>query len=186
MFRPANSFHIYDLIAPTPAFKMTKVILSEDHPSPGVASSPIRGPVADIADPEEVGTRHDRPFLDGVLFTPVHRLPPFDLESQPITMTNRESIDLTRRPQQASSSPAVPRRKATGGQQGPNRARIQFKLSSARMTVLVVGVLAFIVVPGLVLGVVTKDMAVGIALSAAIATVASFLAALYHYKHSRD
>lgn len=47
--------------------------------------------------------------------------------------------------------------------------------------VLIPGVLSLIVVPGVVLGLVTKEKLAGIGLSGAIGTVAGVIAALYHY-----
>lgn len=49
------------------------------------------------------------------------------------------------------------------------------------MVMLIVGILSLIVLPGLTLGIVTRQIPVGIALSGAIATVASLLAGLYYY-----
>lgn len=51
------------------------------------------------------------------------------------------------------------------------------------MVLLVLVVLSLIVVPGLVLGIVTKEIPVGIALSGAIATVTSVFAGVYYYNN---
>lgn len=52
------------------------------------------------------------------------------------------------------------------------------------MAVLIVGALVLVVVPGLVLGVVAKQIPWSIALSGAIATVVSFFAGLYYYHNN--
>ncbi|KAH8768264.1 hypothetical protein F5883DRAFT_70172 [Diaporthe sp. PMI_573] len=49
------------------------------------------------------------------------------------------------------------------------------------LALLIVGVLFLVVVPGLVLGVMTGQLPWGIALSGAVATVASFFAGLYYH-----
>lgn len=46
---------------------------------------------------------------------------------------------------------------------------------------LFVGVLFLIVVPGLVLGIMMKEVPTGIALSGTLATVANFVAGFYYY-----
>lgn len=46
--------------------------------------------------------------------------------------------------------------------------------------------MSLIVVPGLVLGIVTKEMPAAIALSSAIATVVGLYAGLYYYLEKRD
>lgn len=49
------------------------------------------------------------------------------------------------------------------------------------MALVIVGVLALIVTPGLILGLVTGQLSWGIALSGAIATIVSFLAGIYYH-----
>lgn len=52
------------------------------------------------------------------------------------------------------------------------------------VTVLVLGVLSLVVVPGLVVGIITGQIPWGIALAGATATILSFLAGLY-YHHNK-
>lgn len=58
---------------------------------------------------------------------------------------------------------------------------IRSKPSSTQVALLIVGALSLVMVPGLVLGLATRQVQWGIALSGAIATVASFFAGLYYY-----
>lgn len=60
------------------------------------------------------------------------------------------------------------------------------KCTKMWMAAVVLGVLSLIMVPGLVIGIVTKDVRVGIALSGAIATVASLCAGLYYYHNTQS
>lgn len=57
--------------------------------------------------------------------------------------------------------------------------------TKAIMAVLILGGLSLIVVPGLVLGIVVKEIRVGITLSGVIATVVSLLAGLHYYYHKK-
>lgn len=54
------------------------------------------------------------------------------------------------------------------------------------MVILSVGLLSLIVVPGLVLGVMTKQLPWGIALCGLIATVVSFFASFYYHLDKGD
>lgn len=64
---------------------------------------------------------------------------------------------------------------------GSNKAvRVHSNLKT-RIVVLITIALSLVVIPGLVLGIATKQIPWGIALSGAIATVVSFFAGLYYY-----
>lgn len=55
------------------------------------------------------------------------------------------------------------------------------------MVLLIIGVLTLIVTPGLVMGIMTGQLSLGIALSADIATVVSFFAGLdYHLRPQQE
>lgn len=49
------------------------------------------------------------------------------------------------------------------------------------ITILIVGVLSLVVVPGLLVGIITGQIPWGIALAGAIATIVSFFAGLYYH-----
>lgn len=53
------------------------------------------------------------------------------------------------------------------------------------MVMLALGSLSLVIIPGLVLGIVTSEMPVGIELCGAIATVASLFSGLYYYHNTR-
>lgn len=71
-----------------------------------------------------------------------------------------------------------------------NRSERALPTSSRRVkmwvAILIVGVTSLIVVPGLILGVVTKQLPWGIALCGLIATVISFYASFYYHLDKRD
>lgn len=60
---------------------------------------------------------------------------------------------------------------------------IRSKLTRTRLALLVAGVLFMVVVPGLVLGLITRQVQWSIALSGAIATVVSLFAGLFYYQN---
>lgn len=60
---------------------------------------------------------------------------------------------------------------------------IRSKLTRTRLALLVAGALFMLVVPGLVLGLATRQVQWSIALSGAIATVVSLFAGLYYYQN---
>lgn len=124
-----------------------------------------------------------------------HALHPqlFDTESQTVntqevTIAGRESIGQAGapahdvQPDLESAHPPLQGQEAEDGGHGPTRATLnRSKLATTRLMVLIVAVLSLTVVPGLVLGVVTKQIPVGIALAGASATVVSVFAGIYYY-----
>lgn len=71
------------------------------------------------------------------------------------------------------------------GEHSPNIAiLIRSKLTSTRIYILLVGTFSLILVPGVVLGVLSGQVVLGIALSSAIATVMGTFAG-YYYHYSR-
>ncbi|KAJ0106970.1 hypothetical protein J7T55_011065 [Diaporthe amygdali] len=114
---------------------------------------------------------------------------PLHLQSQPtdiqyITATNRESTssyydahpELETAASSAAASDAAP-----GGQHSPRKSTL-FRSKFLRAgAVLVFGALPLVVLPGVMAGVLTRQILVGIGLSSAIATVAGFFAGYYYH-----
>lgn len=74
------------------------------------------------------------------------------------------------------------RQAGTSGQHVFNEApSTRSKREKLWKAVLILGILFLVIVPGLVIGIVTKEIPVGIALSGAIATVTSLFAGIYYY-----
>lgn len=74
------------------------------------------------------------------------------------------------------------RQAGTSGQhgfnEGPSACSEREKMWNA---MLILGILFLVIIPGLVIGIITKEIPVGIALSGAIATVTSLFAGIYYY-----
>lgn len=84
-------------------------------------------------------------------------------------------------------NPAAARQPPADAERGRNEALPnRSKLVSMRITLLIVAILSLVVVPGLVLGMVMRQIEWGIALSGAIATMVSFFAGLYYYHNKSE
>lgn len=65
------------------------------------------------------------------------------------------------------------------------RSHTRSKCTKMCMAMLALGALFLVMIPGIVLGITTNELPLGIEFSGAIATVASLFAGLYHYHNTR-
>ncbi|KAK2615961.1 hypothetical protein N8I77_002682 [Diaporthe amygdali] len=90
------------------------------------------------------------------------------------------------RPVSETSVSGVPHPEATDVEQGPNRADpIRSKLTRTWLAALSIGALLLIAVPGVVVGVLTKQVAAGVGLSSVITEVIGTFAGVYYHHSSR-
>lgn len=189
----ANSLTSIQLRPDVPVDEMTNVLLGEHHGVPNTAPRHINRRVSEVATPEEVSTTdHTCSHLDRPPLTPSQSV---DLEARPIqgqqaAITSQDLVRPLGPPlrsnnnsftSEADSSRAARQLLADGNLGSSSELPIRSKRTKKRVAVLIVAALSLVVVPGLVLGVATKQIPWGIALSGAIATVVSFFAGLYYY-----
>lgn len=124
---------------------------------------------------------HNQSFFDDMSFTHELPLPLSTFESRSVehqqdTIVDRAPLDqaVATRPDIELAGSTRLDREATDKGHG---------LNTARILVLTIGVFSLIVAPGLVVGIVAKEITVGIALSGAIATVVSVFAGFYYYRN---
>lgn len=189
----ANSLISIRLRPDVPADEMTNILLGEYHGVPNTTPCHATRQVSEVATPEEVSTTdHTCSNLDRPSLTPSKSV---DLEARPVhgqqtAITSREPVRPLGRPlssnnnsftSEADSSGAARQLPTDGEPVSSRELSIGSKPTKKRIAFLIVVALSLVVVPGLVLGVATRQIPWGIALSGTIATVVSFFAGLYYY-----
>ncbi|KAK7729675.1 hypothetical protein SLS63_006056 [Diaporthe eres] len=152
---------------------MTNILLSEYHGVPNIAPRHITRQVSEVATPEQSVDLEARSVQSQqAAITSEDLMRPLG----PPLRSNNSSFTS-----EGDSSGAARQVPADGDLEASRELPIRSKPTKKRIAVLVVAALSLVVVPGLVLGVATKQIPWGIALSGAIATVVSFFAGLYYY-----
>lgn len=176
-----------------PVDEMINILPGEYHGVPNTAPRDITREVFEFEAPEVSITYHICSHLYWQSLTPSQ---PVGFETRPAQgqQANITSQDPPRPPgpplygnnnyltSEADSSRAARQSPADGELGCSRRLTIRStKPNKTRIAVLIAAALSLVVVPSLVLGVATKQIDWGIALSGAIATVVSFFAGLYYY-----
>lgn len=175
---------------------MTDIILDEYRHSAGAVSSPIPVCAADVVPREQVSACHNQPdqskhsFADNLQKQPPN-LGPQRVNDQEVTTTVGEPINTPDwpipdiHPDLESAGSAVPDQEMVDDEQVAHGALLRrSKLTILGAAVLLVAVLALIVTPGVVLGLLMQQAMMGIALSGAITTVIGTFAGFYYF-HSK-
>ncbi|KAG6358789.1 hypothetical protein INS49_012308 [Diaporthe citri] len=159
----ANSLTSIQLRPDVPVHEMTNILLGEYQGLPNAVPRHITSQVSEVATPEESVDLEAQPVQgQQAAITSQDPVRPLD----PPLLSNNNSFTP-----EAHSSGAARQLPADGDIGSSRELTIRSRPTVKRIAVLIVAALSLVVVPGLVLGVATKQIPWGIALSGAIATV---------------